>query len=58
MLEIFSDLKKHNGFGEFSVQVRILKRGQKEIIICCDKQYRYVIDDNEQVGDEGSPLIV
>jgi hypothetical protein len=26
------------------VELRILKRGQKEVIIHCGKQYRYVVD--------------
>ena len=34
----------HNGFGEMSVDIRILKRGQKEVIIRCGKQYRFVVD--------------
>ena len=35
----------HDGYGNFSVSVRILKRGQKEVIIDCGKQYRYVLDE-------------
>ncbi|NOR70667.1 MAG: hypothetical protein GQ532_13405 [Methylomarinum sp.] len=55
MLEVFRDLVKHNGFGEFKVEVRILKRKQKEVIIHCGRQYRYVMDDNDNfISDEGS----
>jgi hypothetical protein len=55
MLEVFGDLLKHNGFGEFKVEVRILKRKQKEVIIHCGKQYRYVMDSNDNfISDEGS----
>ena len=55
MLEVFRDLIKHNGFGEFKVEVRILKRKQKEVIIHCGRQYRYVMDDNDNfISDEGS----
>ena len=34
----------HDGFGSIKVDIRLLKRGQKEVIIDCGKQYRYVID--------------
>ena len=55
MLEVFKDLLKHNGFGEFKVEIRILKRKQKEVIIHCGKQYRYVMDHNDNfISDEGS----
>jgi len=55
MLEVFRDLVKHNGFGEFKVEVRILKRKQKEVIIHCGKQYRFVMDNNDNfISDEGS----
>lgn len=55
MLEVFKDLIKHDGFGEFRVEVRILKRQQKEVIIHCGKQFRFVMDvDETTVGDVGS----
>ncbi len=34
----------HDGYGEIKIEIRILKKGQKEIIIHCGKQYRYVVD--------------
>jgi hypothetical protein len=30
-----------------SVEIRFLKRGQKEILIRCGKDYRYVVDYSE-----------
>ena len=42
--EIYSEIFEHDGFGEMKVEVKILKRGQKEIIIHCGKQYRFVVD--------------
>jgi len=55
MLEVFKDLLQHNGFAEFKVEIRILKRKQKEVIIHCGKQYRYVMDNNDNfISDEGS----
>ncbi|MCL6447058.1 MAG: hypothetical protein K6U04_02730 [Armatimonadetes bacterium] len=37
-------LFRHDGFGEMKVEMKILKKGQKEVIIHCGKQYRYVVD--------------
>lgn len=42
--ELYDVLFRHNGFGEIRIEMRILKKGQKEIIIHCGKQYRYVVD--------------
>ncbi|WP_026224493.1 hypothetical protein [Methyloversatilis thermotolerans] len=41
---LLDELIRHDGFGSLKVEVRLLKRGQKEVIIDCGKQYRYVID--------------
>ena len=37
MLDVFDEVFCHDGYGNFSVSVRILKRGQKEVIIDCGK---------------------
>lgn len=42
--DLYAELFKHDGFGQMTIEVRILKRGQKEVIIHCGKQYRYVVD--------------
>ena len=42
--ELYEMLYRHEGYGEMKVEMRILKRGQKEVIIHCGKQYRFVID--------------
>ena len=42
--ELYDMLIRHDGFGEMRVETRILKRGQKEVIIHCGKQYRFVVD--------------
>lgn len=44
LLELLEELMAHDGFGSIKVDIRLLKRGQKEVIIDCGKQYRYVID--------------
>jgi hypothetical protein len=50
--ELYHMLLEHNGFGELRMDVRILKRGQKEVIIHCGRQYRFVVDD--PVAREGA----
>lgn len=42
--QLFDDVLTHDGFGEIRVEMKILKRKQKEIILHCGKQYRYVVD--------------
>ena len=44
LLELVDDILAHDGYGDIRVEVRILKRRQKEVILHCGKQYRYVID--------------
>ncbi len=44
ILELYDELFSHDGYGEIKVEMRILHRGQKEIIIHCGKQYRFVVD--------------
>ncbi|MDO9162054.1 MAG: hypothetical protein Q8N35_01105 [Methylococcaceae bacterium] len=41
---LFDELLRHDGFGDLRLEMRLLKRGQKEVIIYCGKQYRYVVD--------------
>jgi hypothetical protein len=44
MREVYEMLFRHDGFGEMRVELRIMRRGQKEVIIHCGKQYRFVVD--------------
>jgi hypothetical protein len=44
LIGLFDELLAHDGFGELRIEMRLLKRGQKEVIIHCGKQYRYVLD--------------
>jgi hypothetical protein len=41
---LFDELLAHDGFGSLTVEMRLLRRGQKEVILHCGKQYRYVLD--------------
>ena len=44
LLELLDELMAHDGFGSIKIDIRLLKRGQKEVIIDCGKQYRFVVD--------------
>lgn len=48
LLGLYEDLFAHDGFGEIRVEIRLLKRGQKEVILHCGKQHRYVVDYGDQ----------
>jgi len=45
---LYNMLAAHDGYGEMSIDFKILKKGQKEIIIHCGKQYRYVVDSAQR----------
>ena len=44
LIELLDEVLRHDGFGEIKVEVKILKRQQKEVILHCGKQYRFVVD--------------
>jgi hypothetical protein len=44
LLTLLDDLIRHEGYGSMRVDVRLLKRGQKEVIVDCGKQHRFVVD--------------
>ncbi|MDO4549999.1 MAG: hypothetical protein Q4C96_01965 [Planctomycetia bacterium] len=55
----YADLMQHDGYGEMRIDIRILKRGQKEVIVSSGKQYRFVVNspipvtaDSEEVLPE------
>jgi len=52
---IYAELFNHDGYGDFRVEMKILRRGQKEVIIHCGKQYRYVVDCDSALKAE-NPL--
>ncbi len=45
---LYNMLIEHDGFGEMRIDFKILKKGQKEVIIHCGKQYRYVVESGQQ----------
>lgn len=50
LLELMDEVLAHDGYGDIRVEVRILKRHQKEVILHCGKQYRFVIDTPQAAG--------
>lgn len=53
LLALFDELFEHDGFGALHVEMRILRRGQKEVILDCGKQYRFVVDFENGHGRAG-----
>ena len=45
LLAVYDEVFKHDGFGNFTVSMKILKKHQKEVIIECGKQYRCEFQD-------------
>lgn len=58
LLSLFDELLGHDGYGSLSVEMRLLKRGQKEVLLVCGKQHRYVVDfvaaDSTSTRSEGA----
>ncbi len=42
--ELYHDLYEHNGFCQLKMEIKFLKKGQKEVIINSGKEYRYVLN--------------
>ncbi len=55
LIELYADLFSHDGYGDIGVEIKILRRGQKEVILHCGKQYRYVLDCDSALANE-SPI--
>jgi len=47
IIQLYDELFRHNGYGEMRVEMRFLRRGEKEIIIHCGKEYRFVVEYQE-----------
>ena len=42
--QLYEEVFAHDGYGDIRLEMKILRRGQKEVIIHCGKQYRFVVD--------------
>ncbi|MFN4265692.1 MAG: hypothetical protein ACK4F8_08120 [Aquabacterium sp.] len=47
MVSLYEEAFEHEGFAEIRIEIRILRRGQKEVILHCGKQYRFIVDAKE-----------
>ena len=56
LVTLYEEAFDHEGFAEIKVEIRILRRGQKEVILHCGKQYRYVVDASSRVTSFGRRL--
>jgi hypothetical protein len=43
MIAVYGELFQHDGYGTLRVEMRFLKKGQKEVLINCGKEYRFVL---------------
>jgi hypothetical protein len=43
MEELYRMLFSHSGYGEMAVEIRYLRKNEKEVLIRCGRQYRYVV---------------
>ncbi len=57
LIDLYHMLICHNGYGEMSIDIQILKRGQKEVILRCGKQYRFVVD-TPRYGDDAEEWLL
>lgn len=53
--ELYREIFLHDGFGELKIEMKFLKKKQKEIIIRCGKDFRYVVDYDILPGSGGGP---
>lgn len=44
LFALYRELFLHDGYGAMRVEMRFLKKGQKEILVICGKEYRFVVD--------------
>lgn len=52
LLKLFYEVFEHDGYGNLDVSIRFMKRGQKEILMRCGKEYRFVVDYKAPSGKE------
>ena len=48
LVELYDDVFAHDGYGEIRVEIKIQRRGKKEVILHCGKQHRWVVDYESQ----------
>ena len=46
ILEVYDQSVGHDGYSNFSVSIKILKRNQKEVIVDAGLQYRFIVGED------------
>lgn len=54
LTKLYHEVFAHDGYGNIRIEMKILRRGQKEIIVYCGKQYRFVVDFANKADREKS----
>ncbi len=54
LFDLYAETFAHDGFGDIRIEMKIMRRGQKEIILHCGKQYRYVLDCKQALEKESA----
>lgn len=49
--DLYQMLFAHSGYGEMSIEIRYLRKHEKEVLIRCGKQYRFVVPCGCSVED-------
>lgn len=44
LTRLYHELFAHDGYGRLEVDMKILRKGQKEVVLRCGKEYRFVVD--------------
>lgn len=50
--DLYRMLFEHSGYGEMTVEIRYLRKKEKEVLIRCGKQYRFVVPFDCGHGDD------
>lgn len=53
MIAVYRELFQHDGYGTLKVEMRFLKKGQKEVLINCGKEYRFVLSYPMESANNG-----
>ncbi len=48
---LYHMLFAHSGYGEMSIEIRFLRKHEKEVLIKCGKQYRFVVPCDCPAGE-------
>jgi hypothetical protein len=43
ILALYAMLFEHGGYGDMSIEIRYLRKSEKEVLVKCGKQYRFVV---------------